>query len=75
MKKLIILTTALALAFASTADIKDRSYMKYGKTYTAKTKCIDGYKFLIVSSKYGISVVQIYEARGGTKPSRPIECD
>lgn len=38
------------------------------------TVCIDGYKFALVISNAGSSIVQIYEVRGGTEPARPIEC-
>lgn len=73
MKSLIVLLALITFVLGQ--DIKDRSYLKYGKPYQVHTECKDGYKFLVATSSKGISVTQIYEARSGSKPARPVECD
>ena len=71
MKKLILLVSLVMIAIA---DIHLIDSAKINQT-DIDVVCIDGYKFIIIKDRIGLSVVQQYEARGGTKPARPIECD
>lgn len=81
MRILFILSVIITLAIADTKIMKKESHgMKGGGNhikggYQFITLCVDGYKFFVAKIPNGISTVQMYEARSGTKPARPIECD
>jgi len=71
MKNLIILIVVASLAFSDSKLIDTANVMGT----KIDTVCIDGYKFIITTGSTGVAIVQVYEARGGTKPARPIECN
>ena len=77
MKKLIGMVIASLvfcnIGFAEVRKIEE-SRIRLGNTYSAvvQTRCVDGYKFVIVRAKTLQSVVQFFERVDGV--SLPVKC-
>jgi len=77
MKVILIFVAGLLLsgsAFAETYEISETK-VKFSSQYTSsdlQTRCVDGYKYVIIRAPDAVSIVQAFEEKNGN--SVPSKC-
>ncbi len=78
MKKIIVMVFASLMlsanAFAETYEISETK-VKFSSQYTSsdlQTRCVDGYKYVIIRAPDAVSIVQAFEEKNGN--SVPSKC-